>query len=81
MAKKDEGYGEAEGAQGDVGKAVARELQKKAQEGGGGGDSESARPSRTGGAASSAASSRMKSSRSAMRWRSCWSAACRWSRP
>ena len=37
MAEKDEGYGQAEGAQGDVGKAVARELQKKAQEGGGGG--------------------------------------------
>ncbi len=36
MAKKDEGVGQAEGAQGDVGKAVARELQKKAQEGGGG---------------------------------------------
>jgi type IV pilus assembly protein PilC len=36
MAKKDEGYGQAEGGQGDVGKAVARELQKKAQEGGGG---------------------------------------------
>jgi len=35
MAKKDEGYGQAEGGQGDVGKAVARELQKKAQEGGG----------------------------------------------
>ena len=35
MAKKDEGVGQAEGAQGDVGKAVARELQKKAQEGGG----------------------------------------------
>jgi type IV pilus assembly protein PilC len=36
MAKRDEDYGEAEGSQGDVGKAVARELQKKAQEGGGG---------------------------------------------
>jgi type IV pilus assembly protein PilC len=35
MAKKEEGYGQAEGGQGDVGKAVARELQKKAQEGGG----------------------------------------------
>jgi type IV pilus assembly protein PilC len=36
MAKSDENYGEAEGAQGNVGKALARELQKKAQEGGGG---------------------------------------------
>jgi type IV pilus assembly protein PilC len=36
MAKEDEGLGQGAGAQGDVGKAVARELQKKAQEGGGG---------------------------------------------
>jgi type IV pilus assembly protein PilC len=35
MAKEDEGLGQTEGARGDVGKAVARELQKKAQEGGG----------------------------------------------
>jgi type IV pilus assembly protein PilC len=37
MANKDEGYDAAEGSQGDVGKAVAREFQKKAQESGGSG--------------------------------------------